>query len=101
MSIIVHFDRDRRCQMHMYDAVKTHGEGTPTRLWTCLRDREWQRYCAGGPVCKCFQHSHQFGTSDLDAPKCNLSKPNAKESRQRPEGNVRTTLGGFKGVYGL
>jgi hypothetical protein len=30
-----------------------------------------------------------------------LSKPNAKETRQRPEGDVKTTLGGFKGVYGL
>jgi hypothetical protein len=30
-----------------------------------------------------------------------MSKPNAKESRQRPEGDVRTTLGGFKGCMGF
>jgi hypothetical protein len=31
----------------------------------------------------------------------NLSKPNAKETRQSPEGNVKTTLGGFKGCMGF
>jgi hypothetical protein len=30
-----------------------------------------------------------------------VSKPNAKESRQRPEGDVKTTLGGFKGCMGF
>jgi hypothetical protein len=30
-----------------------------------------------------------------------VSKPNVKESRQRPEGDVKTTLGGFKGCMGF